>query len=152
MRNDSRRFFVDTNVLAYAYDEREDVRRVRAQEVLATLRNAGTGVISTQVLSELYSAMTKARGLNLPKAAAEASVLNYLRSWPVFEVKPLHVLEAMRGVREHRLSYYDALIWATAKLNGVPYLLSEDGQDGRYLEGVRVLNPLDPDFDLSALS
>jgi predicted nucleic acid-binding protein len=152
MKNASPRFFVDTNILAYAYDQREGERLQRAQDVLTTLRAAETGVISTQVLSELYSAMTKPRGLNLPAEAAEASVLNYLRSWPVYEVKPMHVLEAMRGVREHKLSYYDALIWATAKLNGIQYLLSEDGQDGRYLEGVRILNPLDPAFDLSALS
>ena len=151
MRNASVRFFVDTNVIAYAYDVREDGRRERAQEVLATLYAAGTAAISTQVLSELYSTMTRPRSLNLPQDVAEKSVLNYLRSWRVFDVRPMHVLEAMRGVREHKLSYYDALIWATARLNGVPFLLSEDGQDRQYLDGVRILNPLASDFDLASL-
>ncbi len=151
MRNASVRFFVDTNVIAYAYDVREDGRRERAQEVLATLYAAGTAAISTQVLSELYSTMTRPRSLNLPQDVAERSVLNYLRSWRVFDVRPMHVLEAMRGVREHKLSYYDALIWATARLNGVPFLLSEDGQDRQYLDGVRILNPLASDFDLASL-
>ena len=66
-------------------------------------------------------------------------------------MKPVNVMEALRAVREHRLSYYDALIWATARLNGVPFLLSEDGQDGRLIEGVRTLNPLNPAFDLGSL-
>ena len=27
------------------------------------------------------------------------------------------VLEALRGVRDHQISYYDAQIWASARLN-----------------------------------
>jgi predicted nucleic acid-binding protein len=151
MRNVSPEFFVDSNILAYAYDPRENERRLRAIEVVATLRGAGSGIISAQVLSELYATMTRRTGLGLPRDVAEASVLNLLRSWPVLDVKPMCVLEALRGVRDHKLSYWDALIWATARLNGIPFLLSEDGQDGRYIEGVRTLNPLDASFDLDLL-
>jgi predicted nucleic acid-binding protein len=57
----------------------------------------------------------------------------------------------LRGVREHKLNYYDALIWATARLNGLTYVLTEDGQDGRDLDGVRLVNPLREDFDLAWL-
>jgi predicted nucleic acid-binding protein len=151
MRSDSPRFFVDTNILAYAYDQSDDERRERAQNLLAALHRAGTGVISTQVLSELYSTMVRARGLNLGRDVAASSILNYLRSWLVLDVRALNVVEALRAVREHRFSYWDALIWATARLNGIPFVLSEDGQDGAYIEGVRNLNPLKPDFDLSLL-
>jgi predicted nucleic acid-binding protein len=152
MRSVPPKFFVDTNVVAYAYDTNEPERQLRAQEVMARLRRAHAGALSTQVLGELYVTMIRPRRLNLPRDAAEATVRNFLRSWPVFEVTPMHVDEAVRGVREHRLSYYDALIWATARLNGMPHLLSEDGQDGRYLEGVRYLNPFAPDFDVAQLS
>ena len=152
MRNASPRFFVDTNVLAYAYDITDHVRRERALTVLRRLQTSGNGAISTQVLGELYRTLTRPRGLGLAPDVAEASVLNHLQSWPVFDVKPLNVLEALRGVREHQLSYYDALIWATARLNGIPFLLSEDGQDGRFVEGVRNLNPFNPGFDPQLLS
>ena len=53
---------------------------------------------------------------------------------------------------EHRLSFWDALIWAVAKRNRIPYLLTEDAKHGRFLEGVRFLKPFDPAFDLDALS
>jgi predicted nucleic acid-binding protein len=152
MRNVNPSFFVDTNVLAYVYDASDDAKRERATSIVLALGDDGTGAISMQVLSELYRALTKPRGLNLAPEVAEASVLRYARSWPVFDVSLVHVMEAMRGVRQHKLSYYDSLIWATARLNGIPYLLSEDGQDGRYLEGVRILNPLTADFDLALLS
>jgi predicted nucleic acid-binding protein len=58
------------------------------------------------------------------------------------------VLEAARGVREHSLPYFDAQIWATARLNQVPIILSEDFASGTALEGVRFVNPFEPDFVL----
>jgi predicted nucleic acid-binding protein len=62
------------------------------------------------------------------------------------------VLEAAAGARRHQLSYWDALIWATAKLNQIATVLSEDFQDGRLLEGVRFRNPFGPGFDVEALA
>ncbi len=44
--------------------------------------------------------------------------------------------DAMRAVREHRLAFWDAMLWATARRAGVRPLVSEDLQDGRVLEGV----------------
>jgi predicted nucleic acid-binding protein len=49
---------------------------------------------------------------------------------------------------DHRLSYYDAHIWAAAHLNQVPVLFSEDFQDGQVLEGVRFINPFAECFDI----
>jgi predicted nucleic acid-binding protein len=45
-------------------------------------------------------------------------------------------LEALRGVREHLLSYYDAQIWAVARLGQVGAVLSEDFNLGAVLDGV----------------
>ena len=68
--------------------------------------------------------------------------------WPVFLLTPLIVTEAARAVRDYQLTYYDAQIWATARLNGVPVIFSEDFQTGRTLEGVRFVNPFADDFRL----
>jgi predicted nucleic acid-binding protein len=76
---------------------------------------------------------------------------NYLRSWLVYDLTGLVILEAVRGVHRHRLPYWDSLIWATAKLNGVANLLSEDFNNGATLEGVHFLNPFLETFDLTLL-
>ena len=72
----------------------------------------------------------------------------------VFPILPLTsavALEAVRGVRDHRFSYFDAQIWAAAKLNQIPTVLSEDFSTGATVEGVTFLNPLADDFDLTDL-
>jgi predicted nucleic acid-binding protein len=61
------------------------------------------------------------------------------------------VLEALRGVGEHRLSYHDAQIWAVARLGQLAVALSEDFNPGAVLDGVSFTNPLDLAFDLASL-
>jgi predicted nucleic acid-binding protein len=39
------------------------------------------------------------------------------------------------------MSFWDALLWATADRIGVRHLLTEDFQDGRMLGGVTFVNP-----------
>lgn len=62
------------------------------------------------------------------------------------------VLEALRGVRVHQMPYWDAQLWATARLNQIPVIFSEDFSTGATLEGVRFVNPLMETFDLAAWS
>jgi predicted nucleic acid-binding protein len=48
---------------------------------------------------------------------------------------------ALGAVGRHRLSFWDALLWATARDAGVPVVISEDFQHGRELDGVRFVDP-----------
>jgi predicted nucleic acid-binding protein len=51
----------------------------------------------------------------------------------------------MDAVEEHRLSFWDAMLWATARQIGCAAILSEDMQDGRRLGGVAFINPFAAD-------
>ncbi|MGH7381128.1 MAG: PIN domain-containing protein [Candidatus Methylomirabilales bacterium] len=151
MRNGSRAFLVDTNVLVYAYDPTDGGKRERAITVLDSLGNRHQGALSAQILGEFFVVVTQKIPSPLSKAEVERSVTNYVRSWVVYDLTELVVLEAVRAVRRHRLAYWDSLIWATAKLNGVPNVLSEDFSDGTLVEGVRFLNPFVEAFNLAWL-
>jgi predicted nucleic acid-binding protein len=61
-------------------------------------------------------------------------------------------LRATQGVKDHTLSYWDAVLWATASENFVPFILTEDQQHGRLVDDVRYLDPFAPDFDIRILS
>jgi len=132
---------VDTNILVYAYDRSEPAKQVRALQVLDHLAITGAGVLSTQVLAEFFVAVTRKITSRLSIDDAHERVENYLRSWPVAELTGIIVLEACRGVKEHQLSFWDAQIWATARLNQIPIVLSEDFQPGQTIEAVRFANP-----------
>ena len=48
---------------------------------------------------------------------------------------------ALRGMAAYRLPWYDAHLWAYAEHYGIPEILSEDFQHGRWYGTVRVRNP-----------
>ncbi len=149
MTNGSPVFLADTNVLVYAYDPSDGTKRERATEVLERLGARQAGALTVQVMGEFFVTVTRKIPSPLTPAEAERSLTNYARSWLVYDLTSSIVLEAVRGVQRHSLSYWDALIWATAKLNQVPYVLTEDMQHDFLLEGVRFQNPFVAEFDLA---
>ena len=140
--------FVDTNVLVYAYDRSEPEKQRRALEILDRLAITGAGVLSTQVLAEFFVAVTRRIPTPLSVVEAYERVKNYLQSWAVVELTGMIVLEAARGVRDHHFNFWDAQIWATARLNQIPAVFSEDFQVGAIIEGVRFVNPFADDFNI----
>ncbi len=141
---------IDTNVLVYAHDRGEFVKQAQAIRVLEHLYLTQSGRLSVQTLSEFFSVATRGSQPKLTVAEASQQVEWLIRAWPVLEVTPLVVLEATRGVREHRLSYWDAQLWATARLNQIPTIFSEDFTAGMVLEGVHFINPFRADFVLES--
>jgi predicted nucleic acid-binding protein len=139
---------IDTNVLLYAHDGNDLTRQARALGVLQHLELTASGRLSVQCLAEFFNVAT--RKLTPPLTAKEAveQVERLSHAYPVLDLTAAIVLEAGRGVRDHQLAYYDAQIWATAKLNQIPVVFSEDFRSGSTLEGVRFINPFAADFNL----
>ena len=145
-------YLIDTNVLVYAYDASEHLKQERARQLLARLEATRTGRLSTQILGEFYNTLTKKLRPTIPAADAEERVQYYVAHWPILSLTAEVVLGAIRVVRHRQLSYWDALILSTAVVNGIETVLTEDLQDGQVIEGVRIVNPFTPSFDLASLS
>lgn len=141
-------YLVDTNVLVYAYDPTDGAKRARAAQVLQNLASSGQGALSPQILGEFFVTVTRKIPSPLSLQQAQRRLSNYLRSWKVLTLTGWTVLEATQGVVSHQMNYWDALVWATAKLNQVPTVLSEDFTDGMLLEGVRFHNPFATSFEV----
>ena len=140
------RYLVDTYLLVYALDRREPEKRERAREVLRRVGGAGTAALPAQVLSEFANACLRKLEPRPDPETVRREVERLMLAFPVLPVTGPVVLEALRGVREHLLSYYDA------QRSGLsPVLLSEDFDPGAVLDGVSFTNLLDPEFDLAAL-
>lgn len=140
------RILIDTNVLVYPFDARDAEKAERAERVLAELRTSRLGFLSVQSLAEF---MNSARKLGISPRNAAAYVEFYAASFTVLDMTTQIILEAARGVREYQLAYYDAQIWAAARLNQISVLFSEDFRDGTTLEGVCFVNPFGRDFAVS---
>lgn len=132
---------VDTNVLVYAHDRGEPEKQAIAIRMLERLDATSQGVLSVQCLAEFFSITTRGRAPKLSVSQAIEQITNLITSWTVLNLTPQIVQEAARGVRDHQFSYYDAQIWATAKLFQIPVVFTEDIPSSSNLEGVRFVNP-----------
>jgi predicted nucleic acid-binding protein len=137
---------IDTNLLIYLYDPNQPDKQRQSERVLEQLELTRSGRLSVQALAEFFSVATRKLSPSLTPAEALEQVTLFTRLWPVFDLTPMIAMEAGRGVRDHKLSYYDAQVWAAARLNQVPVVFSEDFRDGSVLEGVRFVNPFSPEF------
>ena len=139
---------IDTNLLVYLYDQNQPRKQAQSHRVLEQLELTHSGRLSVQTLAEFFSVATRKLSPSLTPVEALQQVSLFIRLWPVFDLTPMIVMEAGRGVCDHKLSYYDAQVWAIARLNQVPVVFSEGFRDGSVLEGVRFVNPFSPEFSL----
>lgn len=145
------KYLLDTNILVYTVDRSERTKQSKAHRVLRRLGGSGTGVLSVQSLSEFANVAMKKLEPPLQPDETYEFIERYQRTFDVLPLTASVVLEAIRGVRDHGLSYSDAQIWAAARLNQVPYVLSEDFNSGATLEGVAFLDPFAEDVDIDQL-
>lgn len=130
--------FVDTNVFVYAHDGGAGVKHTRSVELLASLFENQAGAVSTQVLSEFYSAATKK--LRMTSQQAE-EVIADLVGWTLHRPSHADLIRAAQLHRRHKISWWDALIITSAIQLECELLWSEDLSDGQRYETVTIRNP-----------
>lgn len=139
--------FIDTNILVYLYDGADLAKQQRALTAVDQLIHLGQAVISPQVMAEFYVATTRANRLLLTPPEAVERVHHFWAACKVVELTGLITLEALRGTQDHQMSFWDAQIWATAKLNQIQIIYSEDFATNATIEGVKFINPLTDELE-----
>lgn len=131
-------FTIDTNILLYALVGQDDIKHRTARSLVRRARQSDC-IITVQALGEMFRAMVGK--FRRPVAEAIAAVEEWRGAAPVVAANEACLVDAMDAVAGHHLSFWDAMMWATAKQAGCRLLLSEDGDDGRLLGGVTLINP-----------
>ena len=134
------RVFVDTDVLVYAFDDAEPKKQKRAVHTLSERLAGSQIVVSTQVLQELYVALTRGTAPIATPEIAERAVRD-ASAFMVVQVDVPLVLEAIGEAQRRSISFWAALIVRAARSAGCDTLLSEDLGTGETIDGVSVQNP-----------
>jgi predicted nucleic acid-binding protein len=125
--------FFDTNVLVYA--QQKDRKASRARVLLA-----GGGKLSVQVLNEFASVWQRKQRKSWNEIGeAIADVLTVVDP-PLALTHETHAAARVLA-EDHLMSFYDALIVASAIEAGCDTLYTEDLQHGRRFGGLAVVNP-----------
>jgi len=132
--------FVDTNVLVYAHDLDAGEKHEIAIGVVSDLWESGNGVISTQVLQELYVTLTR-KVPSHPKKSQVRRILNNYLTWDLAVNNGQTILQASEIEENYNISFWDAMIVSAAYSKNAAILLTEDLNEGQLIEGITIVNP-----------
>jgi predicted nucleic acid-binding protein len=130
--------FVDTNVLIYAVDQADLQKQQAAQAWRQWLWETNRGRISFQVLQEFYVNAIKKQ---LSAQAEIRKEIEDLMTWQPIPLDASVIARAWKIEDRYRISFWDSLIIAAARVADCRYLLTEDLQRGQELDGVMIVDP-----------
>ena len=130
--------FVDTHILCYAYDSSAGYKHDSGAELLQRLLKEKTGTVSTQVLLEFYSIVT--RKLRATSQMAE-DALELYSIYRIHRPDYSSVIAAIHLQRRYKLAWFDAMILNSALETGCSILWTEDFSDGQRFGDLVIRNP-----------
>jgi predicted nucleic acid-binding protein len=129
------RYFVDSNVLLYRYDQTSPAKRAQAK---AWLWENACGALSWQVLQEFYwNALRKFKVA--PEEARHR--VRLMSQWKPPDVSIGMIERAWHWTDQAQVSFWDGLIVAAAERTRCRFLLSEDFRTGREFGPTTFVNP-----------
>lgn len=132
------RLTLDTNILIYAIDRDAKDKHERAISIVDQAMHLDC-VLTLQALCEFYSAATRKKHANHDESSSFIKELMVI--FPVIASSSKTLSLALKTMERNSLSFWDALLWATAKENSCSLIISEDFQDNFILGGVKIKNP-----------
>jgi predicted nucleic acid-binding protein len=128
---------LDSNILIYAELEPDSQKGIRAADLI--LRAARDGVIPAQVLGEYLRFVQRRMPTAFAEAIRQASIYRGLFLTPATTGAVID--NACALARDHRMQLWDCVVCAACLEAGAKVLMTEDLQDGRVIEGMRLINP-----------
>ena len=128
----------DTNLFIYAIDPRDISKQVAARAIIVRLRQRRAS-IALQVVGEFQN--TALRKLKTAGPYVAEYAVGLLQSFYTFSPRRSSAIAALEEMAVGRLSYWDALMLASAAEAGCTTMLSEEMQEGATLPGLEIVNP-----------
>ena len=130
--------FLDTNIIVYANDARDECKQKRSLEIVAENMRSGTGVISTQVLQE-YAHVALNKLHQRQDVILRQVVL--LEGLEVIRQSPALIRRSVEIKTSYQVSFWDACIISAAEHAKCDVILSEDLNSGQFYSGIAMKNP-----------
>jgi len=137
----SDRFFLDTNIFVYSFDQSAAVKAGKAAKLIRKALTTHKGIVSYQVVQEFFNVALRrfSRPMRLPDAQQYLAIV--FRPLLTVHSSPALYAEALGLQSQSGLSWYDSLIVSAALQAQCDFLFTEDLQHGQRFGNLRVENP-----------
>lgn len=135
-------FLIDTNIIVYAYEKEDSLRKKKALEILEKCyKNEIILAVSNQNLAEFSVVSLKKLKLD-PKTIKEiVKDISNFQGFKKISYKRKTILSAIDMSEEYKMSFWDSLIAATMLENKIYNLYTENLKDFK-VHSITSVNPL----------
>jgi len=139
---ESDEFLLDTKILAYAYDKDGSEKSKKAQRILAKCFLGGIVLaISSQNLAEFVYATTRKSRLGFDSAMVNVMDISNSKNFKKISYTPETVISAIQIANEFKMPFWDSLLAATMRENGIFSIYTENAKDFK-MPWIKAVNPL----------
>lgn len=138
---DDKLFLIDTNILVYAIDMQEGAKNLKAKELINRCwQGKDKYAVSTQNLAEFVSVSTTKAKLDFQQAKIMVGYIIEFVGFIKINYSPETVLSAIDISHEFKTSFWDSLLAATMRENGIFYIYTENSKDFK-MPWINAVNP-----------
>ena len=135
-------FLIDSNLLVYAYEKEGSAKKEKAKELLnECLSGERQFAISSQNLSEFVSATTRKGKLSIEEARNFVIKLSKFEGFRKINYRVETLPFALEIVQQFKASFWDSLLAATMRENGIFNIYTENVKDFK-MPWINAVNPL----------
>lgn len=136
------RVFFDTNIICYAFDLNEVFkRRICEKLIKRVLDGEIIGVVSNQVLGEIFNATTGKLGVPPEKARILVQTIITSEKWEKINYTHETINLATDKFEQLRIPFWDLVIAETLKENNLSEIITENERDFRRIPEIKIINP-----------
>jgi predicted nucleic acid-binding protein len=132
---------IDSNIIVYSILIKETEKRKKALNLLESLLNSDYLVLTAQNMAESARVLTEKVTPALDKSAVAAELKSIFDSCPVFSYNSNTVINALDISNKFKIHFFDALIVATMKENGIQTIYTENTKDFENVPFINAINP-----------
>lgn len=134
------RYFLDTNILVYAYDLSAGQKHELAVQLVEACWENDNGCLSIQVLQEFYVTVTRKIATPMIPQTARQLVAD-LAHWHLHTPDAGDLLQAIDLQQDYQVAFWDAQVLQSAASLGCKLLISEDLNHGQTYGQTQAINP-----------
>jgi predicted nucleic acid-binding protein len=135
------RFFLDTNIFVYSFDQLAPEKAERAKQLISDAILTRKGFVSYQVVHEFFNIGLRKFPKPLKLQDAEQYLNTVLLRLLAVPSAPALFGSALQLSAQNLLSWYDSLIVAAALQSECKFLYTEDLQHGQRFGKLQIVNP-----------
>ena len=135
-------FLIDSNLIIYAYDKDEIAKQRKSEEILTQCFRGNISLaVSNQNLAEFVSVVTKKNKLSWSEAMINAQDIINFAGFKKINYDINTIISAIEIAKEFKTSFWDALLAATMRENGIFNIYTENVNDFK-MPWIKAVNPM----------